>query len=102
MGSLGLFGLGLPGVLQAQAASAAAGKPKDDVNVILIWLDGGPSHIDMFDPKPEAPSEVRGEFGVVETNVKGHQDKSKVVYDKIEANVALDDARFAMPVAAKP
>jgi hypothetical protein len=38
----------------------------------------------------------------VETNVKGHQDKSKVVYDKIEANVAIDDGRFAMPVAAKP
>jgi hypothetical protein len=71
IGSLGLFGLGLPGVLQAQAAAAAAGKPKDDVNVILIWLDGGPSHIDMFDPKPEAPSEVRGEFGAIETNVKG-------------------------------
>jgi len=38
----------------------------------------------------------------VETNVKGHQDKSKVVYDKIEANVTLDDSRFAMPVAKKP
>jgi hypothetical protein len=41
------------------------------VNVILIWLDGGPSHIDMFDPKPEAPVEIRGEFGAIETNVKG-------------------------------
>lgn len=38
----------------------------------------------------------------VETNVKGHQDKSKVVYDKIEANVPIDNGRFAMPVAAKP
>jgi len=38
----------------------------------------------------------------VETNVKGHQDKSKVVYDKIEANVPLENGRFAMPVAAKP
>src|ERR1051325_5044958 len=38
----------------------------------------------------------------VETNVKGHKDKSKIVYDKIEANVVIDDARFAMPVAAKP
>jgi len=73
VGALGLFGLSLPAVLQrralaAQARSAAADK---DVNVILIWLDGGPSHIDMFDPKPEAPAEIRGEFGAVETSLKG-------------------------------
>jgi len=68
VGSLGLFGLSLPGVLRAEAAGTAA---PGDVNVILIWLDGGPSHIDMFDPKPEAPVEIRGEFGAVETCVKG-------------------------------
>ena len=73
VGAVGLFGLSLPAVLRSQAlaaeAPASAGAP--DVNVILIWLDGGPSHIDMFDPKPEAPVEIRGEFGAVETNVKG-------------------------------
>jgi outer membrane lipoprotein-sorting protein len=37
----------------------------------------------------------------IETNVKGHQDKSKIVYEKIEANVTLDDSRFAMPGGAK-
>src|SRR4051812_19992055 len=67
IGALGLFGLSLPTVLSRQAQAAA----DKDVNVILIWLDGGPSHIDMFDPKPDAPVEIRGEFGVVETNVKG-------------------------------
>lgn len=68
VGGVGLFGLTLPRVLQAEARAAA---PKSDVNVILIWLDGGPSHIDMFDPKPEAPVEIRGEFGAVETCVSG-------------------------------
>ncbi len=66
VGSLGLFGLGLPSVL-AQESRAA----QSDVNVIVLWLDGGPSHIDMFDPKPDAPVEIRGDFGAIETNVKG-------------------------------
>ncbi len=38
---------------------------------ILIWLDGGPSHLETFDPKPEAPAEVRGPFGSIETTVPG-------------------------------
>lgn len=71
VGAVGACGLTLPSLLQAEARASAAGTPSKDVNVILIWLDGGPSHIDMFDPKPEAPVEIRGEFGAVETNVKG-------------------------------
>jgi Protein of unknown function (DUF1501) len=67
VGALGFFGLTLPNVLQLQARADDA----RDVNCILLWLNGGPSHIDMFDPKPDAPAEIRGEFGVVETNVKG-------------------------------
>jgi uncharacterized protein (DUF1501 family) len=39
--------------------------------VILIWLDGGPSHLDTFDPKPDAPREFRGEFGAIRTTVPG-------------------------------
>ncbi|MCA9106737.1 MAG: DUF1501 domain-containing protein [Planctomycetales bacterium] len=38
---------------------------------ILVWLDGGPTHLEMWDPKPEAPSEIRGPFGPVATNVNG-------------------------------
>jgi hypothetical protein len=68
VGTAGLFGLSLPAVL---GATSAAGATKSDISVIVIWLDGGPSHIDMFDPKPEAPAEIRGEFGAVETNVSG-------------------------------
>ena len=40
-------------------------------SVILIWLDGGPSHLDTFDPKPEAPREFRGEFGAIRTSAPG-------------------------------
>jgi uncharacterized protein (DUF1501 family) len=69
VGALGA--LTLPSLLGAEAQAAAAGASAKDMNVILIWLDGGPSHIDMFDPKPEAPAEIRGEFGAIETNVKG-------------------------------
>ncbi len=71
VGALGTFGLTLPGFLSARAHAAEAGASSSDVNVIVIWLDGGPSHIDMFDPKPEAPVEIRGEFGAIETNIEG-------------------------------
>jgi Protein of unknown function (DUF1501) len=68
VGALGVAGLTLPELLRAEAAADGGRK---ETNCILLWLNGGPSHIDMFDPKPDAPAEVRGEFGVVETNVKG-------------------------------
>ena len=71
VGALGLGGLALPDVLRLQAASAApAQRPK---SVIMIWLRGGPSHIDSFDMKPQAPAEVRGEFKPIATNVPGIQ-----------------------------
>lgn len=69
VGSLGWLGLSLPAVLQAREAAATS----RDVNCILLWLQGGLSHIDSFDPKPEAPSEIRGEFGAIPTNVPGIQ-----------------------------
>jgi hypothetical protein len=43
------------------------------VNCIMIWLDGGPSHYETFDPKPDAPSEIRGEFKAISTSVPGVQ-----------------------------
>lgn len=86
VGSLGLFGLALPQFLAARQA-AAAGNPKADA-VILLWCAGGPSHIDSFDPKPDAPSEVRGEFQTIGTNVPGiqlseHLAETAKVADKI-------------------
>jgi len=53
------------------AASEAAGPHRQPASCILIWMDGGPSHLDTFDLKPEAPSEVRGEFAPIRTNVPG-------------------------------
>ena len=73
VGSLGIGGLSLPNLLRLQNAAAAEGKPVRKKSVILIWLAGGPSHIDMYDLKPNAPAEVRGEFQPVPTNVGGIQ-----------------------------
>jgi hypothetical protein len=49
----------------------AAAEGKNPANMIFLWLDGGPSHLETFDLKPEAPAEIRGEFKPIETNVKG-------------------------------
>ena len=72
VGALGLGGLGLADILrlQAQAQTRAAGTQKPRA-VIMVCLGGGPSHIDMYDLKPEAPSEFRGEFRPIKTNVPG-------------------------------
>jgi hypothetical protein len=66
---IGAFGAGLSlaGMLRARAAtSAASGK-----SAIMIHLPGGPSHLDMYDMKPDAPAEFRGEFKPIATNVPG-------------------------------
>jgi hypothetical protein len=70
-GVLGLTGLTLADVLRARAAQALAGGQAKDTSVILIWKGGGPSHLDMWDLKPEAPAEFRGEFKPIGTNVAG-------------------------------
>jgi hypothetical protein len=55
--------------LQAQGGEAAANK---DLSVILIWQGGGPSHMDMWDLKPNAPSEFRGVFNPIKSNISGY------------------------------
>jgi hypothetical protein len=71
-GILGTTGLSLAGLLRHQAQAAlpdtGSGRPP---SVIILWMRGGPSHIDTWDPKPDAPAEYRGEFGVRPTNVPG-------------------------------
>ncbi len=68
-GVLGATGLGLASLLRAEArGNSTGGTP---LSVIILWMRGGPSHIDMWDPKPDAPAEFRGEFGVATTNVPG-------------------------------
>ena len=68
-GFLGLGALALPDLLRARAATK--GGSANDKACILIWLDGGPSQLETFDPKPDAPAEYRGPFGVCKTRVPG-------------------------------
>lgn len=71
VGILTALGLSLPEFLRLQSvAFAEPGKAKA---CILLWMSGGPSHLDTWDPKPEAPEEVRGSFGAIPTNVEGIQ-----------------------------
>jgi hypothetical protein len=68
IGGLGLGGLMLPDLLRAQAASGAKSPAK---GIIMVLLPGGPTHLDTFDLKPDAPAEIRGEFQPIATNVPG-------------------------------
>jgi len=73
LGVGGVLGLGMGDLvrLRADAARAVGKASPDDVNCILVWLDGGPTHYETFDPKPDAPSGVRGEFKPIPTTVPG-------------------------------
>ncbi|MCI0376610.1 MAG: DUF1501 domain-containing protein [Gemmataceae bacterium] len=69
LGMAGMASIGLPQLRQARAQSAA-GKSRN-TSVILIWLDGGPSHMDLYDMKPDAPEEYRGIWRPIHTRVPG-------------------------------
>jgi len=75
-------GLGFTDLLRARAMAAQAPQPSiaRPVNCILVWLDGGPSHYEMFDPKPDAPSEIRGSLGTIPTSVPGVRFSESVPY----------------------
>lgn len=86
VGSLALGGLSLAHWAQQKALGAEGQRPKKAV--IQVWLAGGPSHIDMYDLKPGAPLEYRGEFRPIPTNVSGieiseHLPKQARVMDKL-------------------
>jgi hypothetical protein len=68
-GCAGLLGLTLPRLLRADAAGLRRGADA----CILVFLNGGPSHLDMWDMKPDAPAEIRGEFRPIATTVPGVQ-----------------------------
>src|SRR5207247_4568338 len=69
-GTLGVGGLSLAHLLRFKAQGAQQAKLSHK-SVIMIYLCGAPSHIDMYDMKPEAPAEYRGEFKPIQTNVPG-------------------------------
>src|SRR5215475_2820356 len=68
LGVAGMASLGLPKLLRAKEESASSSK---STSVILIWLDGGPGHMDMYDMKPDAPVEYRGLWRPIRTKVPG-------------------------------
>lgn len=76
IGGLSALGLSLPALLRQRAAGSAPNMPRNgaarrSVNCILLWMQGGPSHIDTLDPKPDAPVEIRGEFSTIPTRIPG-------------------------------
>lgn len=68
IGALGIGGMALPDLLRSEARAGSTGRAK---GIIMVLLPGGPSHLDMYDLKPEAPSEIRGEFQPIPTSVPG-------------------------------
>jgi hypothetical protein len=78
LGALGVCGLTLPGLLEARGAPvtpvvAASGRPGLAKSCIILFQQGGPSHHDTFDMKPEAPAEIRGEFQPTATRLPGYR-----------------------------
>lgn len=74
LGVAGLAGGSFANLLQLRETCAAnLSANKKPSSCILIWMDGGPTHFETFDPKPEAPVEIRGEFQPIHTNVAGIQ-----------------------------
>src|ERR1019366_3073045 len=69
LGTLGVAGLSLGDVLRLRASEGRTAAPEN--SVIFIWLAGGPPHLDMYDMKPDAPEEYRGQFRPIRTNVPG-------------------------------
>lgn len=70
-GVLGAMGLSLSDLLRSEARAAVPQASSKVNSVIILWMRGGPSHIDMWDPKPAAPAEYRGEFGTKPSIVPG-------------------------------
>ncbi|MFP6678480.1 MAG: DUF1501 domain-containing protein [Pirellulaceae bacterium] len=70
-GMAGLAGLSLPGLLAARERAVSDGRPLSRKSVILLWMAGGPSQIDTWDPKPDRPFINRGPFSPIQTNLPG-------------------------------
>ena len=70
IGGLGVAGLSLTDLMRLKATGAIRSEARDK-SVIMVYLPGGPSHLDMYDMKPDAPVEIRGEFRPISTNVGG-------------------------------
>jgi len=90
----GIAGLTLPDLLFQRAIAGPTAAPKNR-SVILLWMTGGPSHIDTWDPKPTRPAENRGPFGVISTKLPGvqiceHLPKQAAMLDKFTLIRSVD------------
>ena len=104
-GALSALGLTLPGFFAQKAAGAVQ---DDDVNCIMLFLLGGPSQLDTWDPKPDAPAEIRGPFTAIDTNVPGmrisevfprmarHADKYSLIRSCYHTATAVHDTGHQM------
>jgi uncharacterized protein (DUF1501 family) len=104
VGGLSALGLTLPDLLRAREARAAGPAPKAQA-CIFLWLQGGPSTIDMWDPKPEAPPQIRGQFQAIETSLPGvrfseHLPKCAKVADRMTVVRSLTHGDTNHPSAA--
>lgn len=91
----GLAGLSVPALLQQRAEGALETRRAGRKSVILLWMTGGPSHIDTWDPKPDRPYENRGPFGVISTKLPGvniceHLPKQAAMLDKFTVIRSVD------------
>jgi len=94
-GLAGVAGISLPGLLRVQAQDATTAKRGK--SLILLWMTGGPSHIDTWDPKPDRPPENRGPFGVINTRLPGvivceHLPKMAAMMDRFTLIRSVDSA----------
>ncbi|MBX9787580.1 MAG: DUF1501 domain-containing protein [Pirellulales bacterium] len=95
----GLAGLTLPALLARRAGAAPAPAAPRGKSVILLWMTGGPSHIDTWDMKPLAPVEIRGPFGAIDTALPGvqiceHLPKQAAMLDRMTL-IRSVDAQFS-------
>jgi hypothetical protein len=67
-GLTGFAGLTLPGLLRHRAGTD---RPRANTALLVVWLHGGASHLETYDPKPDAPAEYRGPYGAIQTTVPG-------------------------------
>jgi hypothetical protein len=96
-GLTGFAGLSMAQILELQAQGAGSSRPaaSEPRAVILFWLSGGPSHLDMWDPKPDAASQVRGPYGTIPTAVPGvrfseHLPRQAAIMDKLTVVRSMD------------
>jgi hypothetical protein len=96
-GLTGFAGLSMARLLELQARGATTGRSAsaDPRSVILFWLSGGPSHVDMWDPKPDAPSQVRGPYGTIATAIPGvrfceHLPRQAALMDRLTVVRSMD------------